>query len=414
MKKYWKLILQLHAEETGTAAPAAPAPEATPAPAPAPAPAAPAAQPAAEPAPAPQPAPASTPAPAPAQAPEPDYKILADTGSSLLIEDSNGLKRIIDKPQPATAPVPETGTEPQPQQANPAPAAETAPVPGTEQPAAPAPLNNQPQPMPVYTPEELTLAIQMGMVDENRIPPAYAVQYGQFKERMAQQQAIAQAQQQAQQAPKPNEVQQKMEFVNRLEDTARQMTLKQLGLTEDDLKDAEYANYADNPDLEKRVKAFDGMLEYNRQQVINEVQARQAKAQQQAAAQQAVNNSILAFTQNEIRTEPKFTEINNSLETYYQDLPWAQAEKYATALNAYHNGTITEAQAQDLQEYYQVVKKAVYAKANNLSTTPTPVVRRPASVESPGTGQNIPKQANPEELRDLDYMGKIAWLAKHT
>ena len=413
MKKYWKLILQLHAEGEAGAAQAAPASEAAPD---APAASAPAATPPAEPTPAqqnaPEPAATQKPAPAPAPEPKPDYKIIADTGSTLLVMDPNGQKRIIDKPQQAApAPVPETGTEPQPQQANPAPEAEPTPVPETE-PAVPASV---PQPLTApYTLEELTLAIQLGHVDESRIPPAYAVQYGQFKERQAQQQAIAQAQQQAQQTPQPNEAQQRMEFMENIEKMSRELTMKQLGLTEQDLADKEYADYSDNPDLEKRIKAFEGLNAYNRQQIINDVQNQQAKVAQQAASQKAVNDSILAFAQNEIRTEPKFTEINNALETFYQELPYAKGVKYAEALNAYKAGTATEEQANVLKEYYDETKKMIYAKANNLSTTPTPVVRRPASVESPGTGQNIQKQANPEELRDLDYMGKIAWLGKHT
>lgn len=425
MKKHFNIIMQLHAEDGGVSAPApaesAPvasepaAPAATPAPAnttPAPAPAAQSTQ-------AASPAPDATPAPAPAPEPKPDYKVIATAGTTQLIEDANGLRRIIDvnpqqQTEPAQAPVPGTGTEPQQQPANPAPAAETAPVPGTEQPAALAPLNNQPQALPVYTPQELSLAIQMGMVDESRIPPSLAIQYGQFKEKQAQQQAIAANQQQAQQAPQPNEAQQRIAYMEEIEKTSRELTMKQLGLTEQDLADREYADYSDNPDLEKRVKAFEGLNAYNRQQIINDVQAQQAKAAQQAAAQKAVNDSILSFAQNEIRTEPKFTEINNALETYYQELPWAKADKYAKALNAYKAGTATEEQANVLKEYYDETKKMIYAKANNLSTTPTPVVRTPARVESPGTGLDTPRQADPTELRGLDYMGKIAWLAKHT
>lgn len=425
MKKHFNIIMQLHAEDGGASAPApaesAPvasepaAPAATPAPAnttPAPAPAAQSTQ-------AASPAPAATPVPAPAPEPKPDYKVIATAGTTQLIEDANGLRRIIDvnqqqQAEPAQAPVPGTGTEPQTQPANPDPAAELAPVPGTEQPAAPAPLNTQPQPLPVYTPQELSLAIQMGIVDESRIPPSLAIQYGQFKEKQAQQMAIAANQQQAQQTPQPNEAQQRMEFLEKIEKTSRELTMQQLGLTEQDLADRDYADYSDNPDLEKRVKAFEGLNAYNRQQIINDVQAQQAKAAQQAAAQKAVNDSILSFAQNEIRTEPKFTEINNALETYYQSLPYAKGAKYAEALNAYKAGTATEAQANVLKEYYDETKRMIYAKANNLSTTPTPVVRTPARVESPGTGLDTPRQADPTELRGLDYMGKIAWLAKNT
>lgn len=425
MKDDFKIIMQLHAEgdAPAAAAPAAatPAPAATPTPAAAssPAPAS-TAQPSTPAAPsAPEPA---TPKPAPAV---PEYKVLADTGGGTqLIMDANGQKRIITvEPQkePEQTPVPGTGTEPQPQTANPAPAAQPVPVPGNEPAetdAEPKPANTltgqPPQAAPMYTPEELSLAIQLGAVDESRIPISMAIQYGQYKERMAQQQAIAAGQQQAQQNPKPNEAAQKMEFMKKLEDTARQMTLKELGLTEDDLNDSQYADYSDNPDLGERVKMFNTALEYNRQQIINDVQAKQAQSQQQAASQKAVNDSIISFTQNEIRTEPKFVEINNALETYYQSLPYGKGAKYAAALNAYKAGTITEQQAQDLQEYYSETKKMVYAKANNLSTTPQPVLRKPAVVESPGTGLDTPKQADPKELSGLDYLGKIAWFSKNT
>lgn len=419
-KDYFNIIMQLHAEDGGASAPA-PAPAASDTGASVPVAQAPAPAPASTPA--PEPAPQSTQAASPAPAPKPepaapDYKVLADTGGGTqLVMDANGQKRIITvepKKDSDPTPVPGTGTEPQPQIANPAPAAQPAPVPGNEQPATPALLNNQQQSLPVYTPQELSLAIQMDMVDESRIPPSLAIQYGQFKEKRAQQQAIAANQQQAQQTPQPNEAQQRIAYMEEIEKTSRELTLKQLGLTEQDLEDSEYADYSDNPDMERRVKAFEGLNAYNRQQIISDVQAQQAKAAQQAAAQKAVNDSIIAFAQSEMRTEPKFNEINFALETFYQELPWAKADKYAKALNAYKAGTATEEQANTLKEYYDEVKKMIYAKANNLSTTPTPVVRTPARVESPGTGLDTPRQADPTELRGLDYMGKIAWLAKHT
>ncbi len=419
MKKFFKIIMQLHAEEGGAPAPATtePAPVAAPS-ATEPAPAT-----TQEPAPAAQ-QPASTePAATPAPAPAPDYKVVAEEGDLQVVVDADGRRHLVDKslsePEPKQntetepAPVPGTGTEPQTQPANPAPAAQPAPVPGTEQPAAPATVNNQPQSLPIYTPQELSLAIQMGMVDESRIPPSMAIQYGQFKEKQAQQQAIAANQQQAQQTPQPNEAQQRIAYMKEIENAAREVTLKQLGLTEDDLKDAEYANYADNPDLEERVKSFDSMLAYNRQQIINDVQAEKARSQQQAAARAAINQSVNDFTNREKQTEPKFEEISIAMLNFYKTvpLPYEKAERWAKAVNDYQKNQLTEQSAKDLQEYYDEVKKAIYAKANNLSTTPKPVVRRPASVESPGTGQDIPKPAaNPKELRDLDYMGRIAWI----
>lgn len=406
MKKHFKIIMQLHAEDGGASAPVAEpaaAPAATPAPASTPAPE-PAAQQSAQPS---SPAPTATPTPAP------EYKVIANAGTTQLVEYPNGRREIVEAMQTEPAPATGTGTEPQPQPATPAPEAEPTPVPNTE-PTTPAPLNVQPQQLPVYTPQELSLAIQLGTVDESRIPPALAIQYGQFKERQAQQQAIAAGQQQAQQTPQPNEAQQRMEFMEKIEKTSRELTLKQLGLTEQDLADTEYADYSDNPDLEKRVKTFEGLNAYNRQQIINDVQAQQAKVAQQQAAQAAINKSVNDFVTREMQTEPKFQEINLALLDYYKTLPFDKAQNYYNAINALQRQQLTEQDAKYLQEYYDETKKMVYAKANNLSTTPTPVVRTPARVESPGTGLDTPRQANPDELRGLDYMGKIAWLAKNT
>ena len=433
MKKTWSIILQLHADGEPAAPPAATNPVATaePAPTPTPAPASEPTAPASSAAPAQQPAPAAEPTqqavqptPAPAQ---PEYKVLADTGMTLLVEEPNGQRRIITKeaqqtqtPVPETAPNQPTQTVNQVPAADPAPAQAPQPQQATEQPAvipqpeAQPPLATTPQPLPPYTTDELTLAIQLGAVDESRIPPSLAIQYGQFKERQAQQQAIANGQQEAAKPTQQDEIQQRIAFMQQVEKTAHDLTLQQLGLTEEDISDSEYADYSDNKDLGERVKNFKTMQEYNKQRIINDVLQEQAKAQQAAAAQKAVNDSVMAFVQKEMRQEPKFSEINKALLEHYKTLPFEKAQRYFNAINALNTGKLTEASAKDLQEYYDETKKAVYAKANNLSTTPQPVVRRPASVESPGTGLNTPKQADASELSSLDYLGKLAWFGKNT
>jgi len=418
MKDHFRIITQLHAE--GEAAPAAPAPAAT-----EPAPAAPVSSepaPAATPAPTPaEPAatPAATPTPAQASA-APDYKVIVDTGSTQLIEEPNGRRRIIEVEKPAAAnpepapeaPVPGTGENAHGTNAEPQRQADSAPVP---EPTA----NPEPTPAPApqlqpYTFDELTLAIQLGAVDESRIPPSLAVQYGQFKERQAQQAAIAAGQQEAAKPTKEEEAQQRIQFMEQVEKTAYEITLKQLGLTEQDVTDSEYSDYSDDPEKGNRVKQFNSLKEYNKQRIFADVLQEQQKAAAAAEAQKAINNSVAAFEQQERQKEPKFNEINKELLTYYQSLPYSKGARYAEAINSYNKGTLTEQQAKDLQEYYDETKKMVYARANNLSTTPKPVVRRPASVESPGTGLNIPKQADPSELGKLDYLGKLAWFGKNT
>ena len=129
MKKYFKIIMQLHAEEGGAPAPAAttePAPAVVPATEPAPVTTQ-------EPAPAAQ-QPSST---EPAATPSPDYKVVAEEGGLQVVVGADGRRHLIDKslePEPKQntetepAPVPGTGTEPQSQQAKPASEVESAPV----------------------------------------------------------------------------------------------------------------------------------------------------------------------------------------------------------------------------------------------------------------------------------------------
>lgn len=269
-----------------------------------------------------------------------------------------------------------------------------------------------PQP---YTADEMTLAIQLGIVDESRIPANLAIQYGQYKERMAQQQALANSfnRQQEENAPQQDEASRKLAFLEEVEKTARDLTLRELNLKEEDISSSEYADYSENPDLGKRVKMYNSALAYNRQRIINDIQSEAAKGEQQQLAKQNLSDRVNAFVQKEIQVEPRFNEIDAALLTHYKTLPFDDAQKYYNAIMAFQNGSLTEDTAKDLQEYYETTKKAVYAKANNLSTTPQPVVRRPARVESPGTGLDIKKQANPEELRGLNYREKLAWFKKN-
>ena len=411
-KELFKIIMQLHGEEGG-----APASGGEPAATPAPAAAAPATTAATQATPAPETNTATQPesaanSPTPAAEPaKPSYKVVATAGNTQLVEDANGRKRIIDIPAAEPETTPTDVPQQQVQQPEPAATTPTATEPSQQTPPLVAP---QPQQAPApYTPDELSLAIQLGVVDESRIPANQMIAYGQYKERMAQQQAIANGQQQAQKEQKPDETQQRIKFMQDVEKTAHELTLKELGLTEDDIADAEYNSYSDNPDLKKRIESFNTLKEYNKQRIFSDVTQRQAQAEQQAAAQKAVYDDVNAFVSNEMKSEPKFAEINQALLTHYKTLPFEQAQRYFNAINALNAGNLTEAQAKDLQEYYSETKKAVYAKSNNLSTTPQPVVRKPAVVESPGTGLEIQRQSNPAELRGLNYRQKIDWIAKN-
>lgn len=265
--------------------------------------------------------------------------------------------------------------------------------------------NGAAAPAPYRDTAELLAAIQNNTVDERRIPMEQAFAYANYKQQMLQAQRAQQAQ--AQQEPQQNAAMSREQFFARIEDAARAATLKDLNLTEEQLATAEYA---DDTDLQARAARFDASLAWNRNAIMAQVQAEQQRIMNQRAAVQQIYNDINAKVAEYSKTEPEWAGINNLMSTYFWKMPHEEAVKYAAAINAYNSGNITEAQAQDLQEYYDKTRVAYYAKKNNLGTVNNPAPPVP-KVEQPGNGGKEFKDnaVTKEQLRNArDYRARRA------
>ena len=127
----------------------------------------------------------------------------------------------------------------------------------------------QAQQQQFYSPAELSLAIQMGQVDESKIPPEYQPQYLAMKQ---------------QNAPKPppqkSEAELRNEFLDAVNKAAHDKAMKDVGITEDELSMGEFS---DNDEIQTKVSRYKAALDVARSQIISgyseQVRIEQMKAQ---------------------------------------------------------------------------------------------------------------------------------------
>lgn len=224
---------------------------------------------------------------------------------------------------------------------------------------------------------ELMQAIQSGQVDERRIPMEQAFAYANYKQQLMQQ---AMQQQQPEQV-QPQQEESRIDFFNKIDELARAAALRDIGLSEEQMATAEYS---DDDDIVNRAAQYETSMAWHRNAIMVQVQAEQERAmQQQAQVRQLygdIDNKVAEYR----KTEPAFEQINVMMNNYYTELPYNEAVKYATAIQAYQQGNISVQQAQALQEYYDKTRVAYYAKKNNLGTLNNPSPRIP-KVERPGS-----------------------------
>lgn len=224
---------------------------------------------------------------------------------------------------------------------------------------------------------ELMQAIQSGQVDERRIPMEQAFAYANYKQQLMQQ---AMQQQQPEQV-QPQQEESRIDFFNKIDELARAAALRDIGLSEEQMATAEYS---DDDDIVNRAAQYETSMAWHRNAIMAQVQAEQERAmQQQAQVRQLygdIDNKVAEYR----KTEPAFEQINVMMNNYYTELPYNEAVKYATAIQAYQQGNISVQQAQALQEYYDKTRVAYYAKKNNLGTLNNPSPRIP-KVERPGS-----------------------------
>lgn len=265
-----------------------------------------------------------------------------------------------------------------------------------QQPQVQQPQVQQPQ---FYSPAELSLAIQMGQVDESRIPPEYQPQYLAMKQ---------------QNAPKPppqkSEAELRNEFLDAVNKAAHDKAMKDVGITEDELSMGEFS---DNDEIQTKVSRYKAALDVARSQIISgyseQVRIEQMKAQQENEFKQGVADWI-----NEQRAaEPNFDEIGFFMQEHYKTMPYEKAAAIAPAIQKAMQGKLDPQSAEVVKNYYEDCRKEFYAKKNGTSTTPSP---RSPSVERKGTGQDVVKPIDyAEQLRAAPMRDKSkiveAWLS---
>ena len=366
------------------------------------------------------PAPASSPSPAQTSstpATNSGVKPIVTAGDlAVVINPQTGRREIKTVPKQQEAQATPAG-EPQeykiPQQAT-TPAAPTMTPPAQQQTdngLVNTALNGQ-QPS-AYTPQELTVALQLGNVDETRIPAQFQQQYETYKQAKT---AAAQPQPQEQTPPAPTAEQERakqMEFYRKVDELADKNAMQELNITQEDLDNAEYS---DDQELLNKVNAYKVAKDWHKNNIISQVQARTMQAEQEQAQKQAQTQAVygtIANFVNETRAkEPNFDKIDIYMNTRYKTLPFEEGQKVAVVLDALRNRTLTEAQLPILEKYYNDTRLDFYAQNNNISTTPQQVAR-PAVVETPGGGgSSTPAQIDYSELRNADFRGKQAFIAK--
>lgn len=275
---------------------------------------------------------------------------------------------------------------------------------------------------PKYTLDEFSYALANGIVDGTRVPDEYQAQYAEYKIAQAQQafnqraQMEAQKRQQleqqmqAQQSPEAR-IEANKKFFESLEQEATRFAMADLGITEEDLANAEYEEDGGAAIQNK----LDSAKSWHKQRLMNELQARRAQEEAYKAQQKQLYQEIGDFTRNAQMNEPHFQEIDKMLSTAWQEMPTKYGAIVQGALQSLAQGTITRQQTQVIQKYYEDVRRLFYARQNGLQAPMRPQQKkRPPSVERAGNGQSTFSSKAPDykALRNADARGKKAWLGE--
>lgn len=316
---------------------------------------------------------------APEQAPEPSTEPSTESNVRLDIDERTGRRRVVTVEAPKLEPKPEPQQTPPPFQTeapkpNPITQAANAMNQALSNPQPVQPPQPMPQPQPeqpvqqnnFYRPDEMVLAMQLGNVDESRIPPNIRPQYEALKNKDA--------------PPPPTQEETEKAVRQRIYDLAREEAMKKSGATEDDITLGEFS---DDPDVQQRVRDYKIALDLAQQRIIRDSLEKYNQMQAAAKERQEVINNVRNFIDEQRAKEPNFDKIGELMSTAYLNMPYQQAMIVAPVIEAARNGTMTQAQANILGQYYEICRKQLYAQINKTSVTPTPVVPK---VEKRGSG----------------------------
>lgn len=277
---------------------------------------------------------------------------------------------------------------------------------------------------PMYNLDEFSTALANGYVDPSRVPQEYQAQYADYRirealqQRQAQQQAayqreMAQRQQLEQQMKPENRTQVNKDFYNALEEEATKAALQDLGMTQEELEEAEFADNA-----EEIQKNYQNAKDWHKQRIRGELEARYRQEQNYRIQQQNTYARIQQYVAAERAKEPNFDAIDKTLATRYQTMPLNQGRVIESALTALKNGTIDDRGMQIIDKYYQDCRKEWYANKNGLKASGKPQQaprKAPPVVENAGQGQTVNREYKPnyKSLRNATVDQKHAWVREY-
>lgn len=277
-------------------------------------------------------------------------------------------------------------------------------------------------PIQQYNLEEFSQALANGYVDPNRVPQEYQAQYADYRIREAIQQRQAQQQIQAQkemeqrqriaeQMTPENRIQANKDFYNALEEEATNLALKDLGMTQEQLDESEFAD--DGDEIKRN---FENAKSWHKDRLRNEMQARYQQEQAYRNYQQGLYQNIGQFVAEEKAKEPNFDAIDRNLATRYKTLPYEQGRMVESALLSLQNGTINQQGLQVIQDYYNACRKEFYAQKNGLKVNGAkPAPKKPPVVENAGQGQQVNHSYKPnyKDLRNANVDQRSAWFSEY-
>lgn len=262
-----------------------------------------------------------------------------------------------------------------------------------------------------YTPAELQTAMQLGQVNESRIPvylrqSYYLAMAGQNtanagttgapstnNAEQPTQTAVPAANQQEESA------EQARQFYQRVQNMAQERAMNEVGITQDEI---DVAEYTDDETILNKFNAYTAAIENNRAQILRDVEN---ITQQQKAAEAdhaKAYQTVAAFVQEMQQKEPNFKAIDALMLTRTQKMPYEEAVKVIPLIEKVKTGNLTTADLPALQEMYNQTRLEFYSKKTGVGLAPK-VVNKPAFVEKPGNGAEAPRQTTP-----LSALGKMS------
>lgn len=247
-----------------------------------------------------------------------------------------------------------------------------------------------------YTPSEMTLAMQLGNVDEARIPPEYQPQYMAMKQKDA--------------PPPKSEVELRNEFLDTVNKMAKEQALKDTGITQDEL---DMGEFSDDEEVLNKLERYKAAVEINRSKIVSGYGEQMRIAQEKANQENAFKQDIANWIKEQQNQEPNFNEIGFFMQEHYKEMPYDKAAQIAPAVQKAMQGKLDPQSAEVVKNYYDECRKEFYARKNGTSVKPS--LRAP-SVERKGTGQDIDKPIDyAEQLRKASARDKTAivsaWLS---